>query len=203
MKQSRGMSLLESAINIVVGFGIGLAGQMIFLPLLGVTIDLHQNLVFALIMTVVSIVRSYSLRRLFEALHIRHPISPFMAAVMAERRRQIEVEGWSAEHDDGHRPGELSTAGAAYAVMAKDHLLESSGYVLFPPPAWWPWSVDWWKQTGFRRDLVKACALIVADGEKHDRQRSREPRGRSQPLTMSASDVPFGASPGSPPSPVR
>ena len=28
-----------------------------------------------------------------------------------------------------------------------------------------------WKPAGFRRDIVKACALIVAEGEKFDRQR--------------------------------
>jgi hypothetical protein len=58
VKQSKIMSLVESVINIVVGFGISLAAQIYFLPLLGVQISLSQNVTFALIMTVVSIARS-------------------------------------------------------------------------------------------------------------------------------------------------
>jgi hypothetical protein len=165
VKQSRVMSLVESVINILVGFGISLGAQMLFLPMLGVSISFGQNFVFACIMTVISIARSYLLRRLFEALHIRHPISPFMGAVMAERRRQIDQEGWTIEHDDSHEPGELAQAGACYASCPGD--------TAQLPPADWPWSRQWWKPAGFRRDLVKACALIVAEGERHDRTRKR------------------------------
>jgi hypothetical protein len=111
------------------------------------------------------------LRRLFEALHIRVPLSPFMLAVIAERRRQVEGEGWIAEHDDGHATGELAQAGAAYAQSA------GTASLLIPPKVW-PWSRDWWKPTGFRRDLVKAGALIIAEGERFDRQRKPK-RGRA------------------------
>lgn len=31
-----------------------------------------------------------------------------LSDVIAERRRQIDAEGWSTEHDDEHLPGELS-----------------------------------------------------------------------------------------------
>jgi hypothetical protein len=117
MKQTRLMSFLESTISTVVGFGVSFAAQVVFLPLLGVAVTLTQNVAFALIMTAISIGRGFLLRRLFEALHIRHPISPFMLAVLAEMRRQREVEGWSIEHDDAHEPGELGMAGAAYAFI--------------------------------------------------------------------------------------
>jgi hypothetical protein len=173
MKQSRLMSLAESVINIIVGFGISLAAQTFFLPLLGVAVSFRQNLLFALIMTVISIARSYLLRRVFEALHIRRPLSPFMQAVIAERLRQVEQEGWDAHHDDQHEAGEMSLAGAAYARTAHVHLLDGPGLLTWPErkPDFWPWSLQWWKPTGFRRDLVKACALIVAEGEKSDRSR--------------------------------
>lgn len=176
MKQSKLMSWLESIINIAVGFGISLAAQMFFLPLLGVSIDFRQNLIFALIMTVISIIRSYTLRRVFEALHIRRPLSAFMQAVVAERFRQIEQEGWSIEHDDDHQTGELAMAGAAYAKTAFVHTLDGPGILTWQErrPDFWPWSADWWKPIGFRRDLVKAAALILAEGEKFDRNR----RGR-------------------------
>jgi hypothetical protein len=167
MKQSRLMSLIESIINIVVGFGISLGAQVVFLPMLGVAIDFRQNLVFALIMTVISIVRSYLLRRLFEAFRIHRPLSPFMQAVIAERWRQIDAEGWDLAHDDGHPRGELGQAGATYLLSAGD------GRASHNVPALWPWSPDWWKPAGFRRDLVKGCALGIAEGEKFDRSKSK------------------------------
>ena len=62
-------------------------------------------------MTAISIARGFLLRRLFEALHIRRPLSPFMQAVIAERVRQVEVEGWSSEHDDPAAPGRACKQG--------------------------------------------------------------------------------------------
>ena len=171
MKQSKLMSLVESVVSILVGFGISLGAQMYFLPLLGVQISFHQNLTFALIMTVVSIARQFCMRRIFEALHIRRPLSAFMQAVIAERYRQIEVEGWSPEHDDQHAPGELARAGGCYADRAG-----LPGRSLSDIPSRWPWAWEWWKPQGFRRDLVRAAALVVAEGEKFDRLRSRRPR---------------------------
>lgn len=176
MKQSRVMSLIKSIINILVGFGISLTAQWFFLPLLGVSISLTQNFYFAVIMTVISIARSFLLRRIFEALHIRRPLSPFVSACIAERFRQIEQEGWAHEHDDAHDPGDLARAGAAYAISAsstyattamRQHLTTARQWI-------WPWNREWWKPTGFRRDLVKAAALIIAEGEKFDRARKPE-----------------------------
>lgn len=165
MKQSHFMSLLESLINIAIGFAISLGAQIFFLPLLGVAISFRQNLIFAVIMTVISMVRSYLLRRLFEALHIRNPISAFAAAVLAERRRQVEAEGWSTKHDDGLDHGELARAGAAYAINGASGVLDSVA------PQCWPWDESWWKPHGVRRDFVRAAALILAEGERFDRLR--------------------------------
>lgn len=36
--------------------------------------------------------------------------------IAEERKRQIEVEGWTLEHDDEHRCGELSDAAVCYAT---------------------------------------------------------------------------------------
>jgi hypothetical protein len=172
MKQSKVMSFVESAINIGVGFGISLGAQMLFLPMLGVPINHTQNVIFAVIMTVISLCRQFILRRVFEALHIRIPLSPFMQAVIAERQRQKAIEGWDHHHDDkSHEPGALAQAGAAYAYYADAHLGE--GFVVGNPPPLWPWSREWWKPAGFRRDLVKAGALILAEGEKFDRTKSK------------------------------
>lgn len=167
MKQSRLMSFAESIINIVVGFGISLTAQALFLPMLGVAISLAQNFIFALIMTAISIGRSFILRRVFEALHIRRPLSPFMTAVIAERFRQVEAEGFDQAHDDAHQGGELAKAGACYAALA--------GLPAQPVAPWpWPWAEGWWKPQGVRRDLVRAGALIIAEGERFDRMRKRK-----------------------------
>ena len=71
MKQSRLMSLVESLANVLVGYGVELATQMVVFPLFGMTVTVTENLLIGLIFTVVSIVRSYALRRGFEALRVR------------------------------------------------------------------------------------------------------------------------------------
>ena len=81
--------------------------------------------------------------------------------VLAERHRQISAEGWSPEHDDEHVEGQIADAAACYALFATDQRR--------PVPAHWPWSDDWWKQRGQRRDLVRAGALIIAEIERIDR----------------------------------
>lgn len=181
MKQSKWASMAESMISTAVGFGISLVAQIVFLPMLGVSVTLSQNVTFAIIMTVISIARGYALRRVFEHFGIRTKLSPFVLAVLAERKRQIEVEGWSHEHDDREHPtGALARAGSAYAKTAYVHLdPKAFGAFKRAPNGFvstaWPWPMEWFKPTGFRRDLVKACALIIADGEKFDRNRNRKP----------------------------
>jgi hypothetical protein len=178
VKQSKIMSLVESFANIAIGYAIQCVAFAAFLPLFGFRPSLSDTMLFGLIMTVVSVVRSYFLRRLFEALHIRDPLSPFMLAVAAERRRQIEVEGWTPEHDDAHRVGEMADAGAAYAHRANLHFnhpafgTERKAAEAYCPNLW-PWDMAWWKPVGFRRDLVKAAALIAAEGEKFDRSKTK------------------------------
>ena len=171
MKQSRIMSLIEAVVSILVGFGISVTAQAVFLPMFGVTISFAQNISFALVMTALSIARQYILRRIFEALHIRRPLSPFMQAVIAERFRQIEQEGWSIEHDDEHDHGELGRAAAAYLLHA--------GTESKTVPHEWPWDGSWWKPQGWRRDLVRAGALLIAEGERRDRARKpSQPRAQ-------------------------
>lgn len=38
--------------------------------------------------------------------------------IAAERQRQIEVEGWTPNHDDEHDRGEMANAAACYALSA-------------------------------------------------------------------------------------
>jgi hypothetical protein len=77
MKQSRLMSLVESLANVLVGYGVAVATQMVVFPLFGLAVTVFENLLIGLIFTVVSIVRSYALRRGFEALRVRQSASDF------------------------------------------------------------------------------------------------------------------------------
>jgi len=90
--------------------------------------------------------------------------------VAAERKRQIESEGWSAEHDAEHDGFELSRAAACYALQAGQDVTGSFRNL---PGSFirnlWPWDAGWWKPTSRRRNLVKAAALIVAEIERIDR----------------------------------
>ena len=90
--------------------------------------------------------------------------------VLAERRRQIEAEGWTPEHDDEHTGFELARAGACYAEYGNWPAHSEI------PPNSWPWSAAWWKPTSYRQNLVKAAALILAEIERLDR--IQPPKGK-------------------------
>ena len=68
MKQSRTMSLFESVSNVIVGYGVAIVTQILIFPIFGLHTTLAQNLKMAALFSVISIVRSYVLRRLFEAI---------------------------------------------------------------------------------------------------------------------------------------
>lgn len=65
MRQSRRHSFTESVVNVAVGFGVSLASQVIIFPLFGVHLRFSDNLLIGFYFTVISIVRSYALRRWF------------------------------------------------------------------------------------------------------------------------------------------
>jgi len=65
------MSFAEALTNVAVGYGIAVATQIAVFPMFGLHASLSDNLLMGAIFTVVSIVRSYSLRRLFEEIRVR------------------------------------------------------------------------------------------------------------------------------------
>jgi hypothetical protein len=71
MKQSRLMSLVESVANVIVGYGVAVVTQVLIFPIFSLHTTLAQNLQMGAIFTLVSIVRSFGLRRLFEAIRVR------------------------------------------------------------------------------------------------------------------------------------
>lgn len=101
---------------------------------------------------------------------VNGPIPKAAGDVLAERKRQIEAEGFDIFHDNEHDAGELASAGACYAVEAacKLHPYDGIGTGGKTLP-WWPWDRKWWKPKDPRRDLIRAAALIVAEIEKLDR----------------------------------
>lgn len=91
--------------------------------------------------------------------------------VLAERTRQVEIEGWTAEHDDKHEFEELAFAASCYSTAEGGDI----------PPAVWPWSLKWWKPRSRRSNLVRAAALIIAEIERLDRKHATRPTGPSEP----------------------
>jgi hypothetical protein len=96
-----------------------------------------------------------------------------VSLIAAERQRQIDVEGYTTEHDDGlHEFGSaLSMAAVCYATPGRYRPLgggigRNSGI-----PALWPWRLEDWKPTPHDRvrELVKAGALIAAEIDRLNR----------------------------------
>lgn len=69
--QSRKHSLLESITNVVVGYALAVFTQTLIFPLFGVYLHFSENLAIAGVFTAISVVRSYALRRVFNALNLR------------------------------------------------------------------------------------------------------------------------------------
>ena len=67
---SRWMSLLEAITNIAVGYGVAVLTQVLVFPLFGLRVSLGENLGIGAVFTVVSLVRSFALRRIFNRLSV-------------------------------------------------------------------------------------------------------------------------------------
>lgn len=88
--------------------------------------------------------------------------------IARERLAQVDREGFTAEHDDAHRRGEMAIAAAYYALLTLDYELALAYHVE------WPWSDAWKKDDGDLRNLEKAGALIASELDRHIRARARE-----------------------------
>lgn len=67
MNQTRLGSLIEAFFNILIGYWINFLGNLLILPLMGFNVTISQNLVIGLFFTVISVARSYFVRRYFNA----------------------------------------------------------------------------------------------------------------------------------------
>lgn len=94
-----------------------------------------------------------------------------------ERFRQVAKEGWTPEHDDTHKNGELIEAAGIYAMVASAEVRGStasewpfgmviSGELIMQ----WPWDEKWYKPSDDPiRNLVRAGALIAAEIDRLQR----------------------------------
>ncbi len=65
MTQSRSLSALEAATNVILGGMVAMITQALIFPVLGLQVMLWQNMMLSGVFTTVSLLRSYVLRRLF------------------------------------------------------------------------------------------------------------------------------------------
>lgn len=63
--QTKTESLIESIINVLIGYLAALLSQILIFPFYGIEISLSDNLAIGLWFTVISIIRSYLIRRFF------------------------------------------------------------------------------------------------------------------------------------------
>ncbi|SFC83430.1 hypothetical protein SAMN05216577_11157 [Pseudomonas citronellolis] len=87
--------------------------------------------------------------------------------VQAERRRQVAAEGWTPEHDDEHDHGQMARAAACYALAGSSAADDKTTALLVSLA--WPWDARWWKPKDARSNLVRSCALALAEIERLDR----------------------------------
>ena len=71
--QSRSASLFETLTGTVTGFVLSVCVQRALFPALGHDLALAENIVVAFVFTAVSILRGYTVRRLFNALRDQLP----------------------------------------------------------------------------------------------------------------------------------
>lgn len=103
--------------------------------------------------------------------------------IAAERKRQIDQEGWTAAHDAQHTDGSLAHAAICYlangnndtriscAVQVQDKLLTLRAIPSWP--ASWAQTWDRRGSIGYRRSLVVAGALTAAEIDRVARQDRR------------------------------
>ena len=73
MSQTKLGSITEAWANVAVGFGVNFAANLVILPLFGfASLSLGKNFIIGMLYTIISLVRSYVLRRWFNGLKFGH-----------------------------------------------------------------------------------------------------------------------------------
>lgn len=66
--QSRRWSMIEALTNILVGVVISFVSQVVIFKAMGIKVSIQENVTMTAYFTVISLVRSYYLRRMFNRL---------------------------------------------------------------------------------------------------------------------------------------
>lgn len=108
-------------------------------------------------------------------------INPTQAVldVLAERRRQVESEGYSEQHDDEHVLGELGLAAALYAIpyeaeIAEEKLLSQEDFIGLDIALTIACGWDLKPEPDVRQRKVKGAAMLLAEIERIDHAAARE-----------------------------
>ena len=64
--QSRRQSLIEAITNVVLGYALAVITQIMVFPWFGLQVSLGDHLAIGAMFVMISLARSYALRRLFE-----------------------------------------------------------------------------------------------------------------------------------------
>jgi hypothetical protein len=174
--QTRRGAAIETGVNLLVGFGLTWLANLWIMPWFGFHPPAAALWTLGGVMTIVSIARQYTLRRIFERLRIRKAPPEFLyivEEVAAERHRQISGEGHGLEKDDLRDHGELAQGAAAYVLAAASYNRTNRAQLLADAAVIWPWHFGKFRPTEARRDLVKSAAMIVAEIGRLDRARRR------------------------------
>jgi len=68
--KSRAMPLVETAVNVVVGYGLAVLVQLLIFPVLGLRVSLGEGMIIGLVFTTVSMAQGSILSRLFERIMV-------------------------------------------------------------------------------------------------------------------------------------
>jgi len=93
--------------------------------------------------------------------------------IIAERKRQIEEEGWTIEHDDKHTDGSINAAANAYELLGyarRQHSDVVDDLAIERAKSLWMWDLKWLKPAPDAvRNYVRAGALYRAEYERIER----------------------------------
>lgn len=65
--QTRTQSFIEAVVNVLIGYTVALISQLLIFPMFDIHVTFTDNLLIGLWFTVISIIRSYTIRRWFNA----------------------------------------------------------------------------------------------------------------------------------------
>lgn len=121
MKQSRLMSLVESLTNVLVGYGIAVVTQILIFPWFGLHVTLAQNMAMGGVFTVISIARSFALRRAFEAVRVRRGERQSVFRAEASVHQHCEEEaGKDKDHGGSQAAADAAQTGQGHGAAASD-----------------------------------------------------------------------------------